>query len=311
MRIMIITLILFSICYGIDKNAGTAGYQFLKINFDSRSSSLGEISTGLFGFPADCGTNVSSMAFERNKAVFATVGILYADIKTGLIGGFVPINTNTRVGLFINFIDYGQMKKTDENGENIGEFSASSFLLGFGYARGLTKDIALGGRMNIIYEGIENYNSFGFSTDFSATIKLSRGRASAGLEIKNLGFQLKGFTSEHKDKLPVVVGIGGSTELTGLPFKLFAGVSKGIDEPMKFKIGMEIVELKPLYIRLGYTTREKTTLPAFKDDENLNGFSAGCGIELKREKINFDYAYSGFGPLGATHKFTLTYNGFR
>ncbi len=310
MRLLYCLLLWVSFVYAIDPNAGTAGYQFLKINLSPRSVALGEISSGIFGYANDVSVNTSAMAFEKDKTIFGSVGILYANITGGSIGGFLPLKDNKRIGIFADFIDYGDMDRTDENGKLIGKFSAQSLRFGVGFAETFVKDLAFGGRVNLIYEGIAENNSYGLSTDISSTLKLLRGRASLGLALKNMGFQLKGFTEEHKDKLPLVVAFGGNIELRGLPLRIFAEISKGIDEPLRFSFGGEFFELKPLYIRVGYTTREKSSIPAFKDDENLNGFSCGFGLNMKKEGIGFDYAISSFGPLGTTHKFGLSYNGF-
>jgi len=310
MKLVFVVLLVPVCLFAIDPNAGTAGYQFLKINFDARSSSLGEIVSPIWGSPGSVIANPSAMSFEKKRGVVGNFGLLYAGINGGSAGIYTPIRDNVRIGSFLSFISYGDMDKTNENGEKIGTFSAQSIVLGLAVSRPVENDISVSARLNFIYDGIDNYNSIGFGLDLSGIVKLSKGRASVGITARNLGFQLKGFTKEHKDKLPVLFAAGASLLPKGLPFRVFTEATKAIDEPFRGKFGLEVIELRPLYLRAGYTLREKTKSPAFKDEENLNGFSFGAGIELRESGLFFDYAFSSFGALGSTHKFNLAYNKF-
>ncbi len=305
MAIFLLLLLVGSLWAG--ESTGESCYQFLKLNLVSYSSGLGEISSPLAGSPDAVFIAPSSASFQRTRSFFVSYNRLYADIQAGLIGYFTPLASGARIGGNLKYVNYGEMTKTNEQGDVIGEFSAQSLAISGFYTRSLLKKLAISATATFIYEGIDDYSSFGLALDAGALMRLSRGRGGIGFQAKHLGFQLKGFTDEHKDPLPVLFQLGGNWNPEGLPLKLYGEIEKSLDDPIIFKVGASVVGLEPVLLSAGYTLRERVEGEAFKEDEKYNGLSFGLGLKLEEQNLLFHYAYSSYGLLGATHKFSLSF----
>ncbi len=290
------------------ESTGESCYPFLKLNMVSYSAGLGEVSSPLSDHPDAVFVAPSAAPFQEKSAFFIAYNKLYADISSGQVGYYTPMDDNSSVGGNIKYVSYGKMTKTDEVGEELGEFSAQSLGISGFYSRAVLKHLALSGTVTFIYEGIDDYNSVGIAMDIGGLMKFSRGRGSVGFQAKNLGFQLKGFTEQHKDPLPVLAQLGGNWNPKGLPLKLYGEVEKSLGDPFVFKVGTSIKGLDPLMAELGYTVRQKVEGEAFKDDEKYNGLSFGAGLKLEEKNLLFHYAYSSYGLLGATHKISISFN---
>ena len=127
-------------------------------------------------------------------------------------------------------------------------------------------------------------------------------RTQLGLAAKNVGVQLKGLTSEHKDKLPGAVQAGFAHYLKGAPLLFSGQVDYPFDYDMTFKFGVEFSGVEPLFIRLGwYSSGNDYRTDSSKD--NLGGFSGGFGYAWNRYRL--DYSYSSFADIGDSHRISI------
>jgi len=122
--------------------------------------------------------------------------------------------------------------------------------------------------------------------------------------IQNLGVQLSNFTSTaDKDPLPLRFRAGGAVLPKGLPVRLVGDVVLPADNDVYLAIGMEVVEVKPLYIRLGWSSFGSNYKTGASGDD-IAGFTAGFGVEYN--KMHFSYAITPQAELGTSHRITLT-----
>ena len=306
-NIIVLILLILTIPLFATSDSGESAYQFLKLQFVPLSAGLGNITSPLEGY-SDAGfTNFSATPFSANRRLFFTYNKLYADINGGLFGYIYPLKSGAKTGGTVKFISYGSMTKTDDTGKVLGEFSAQSISFDGFYAMEILNRMGVHTAVKFIYEGIDDYNSFGVALDFGALYKFSKARGTIGLNARNVGFQLKGFTEEHKDPLPITFLIGGNWNPKGLPLKLYAELEQNLDDPSIYKAGILLDEIEPIILSIGYTHREKIDSDTFKDEEKYNGLSAGIGLNLKDNGLDFHYAYSSYGLLGSTHKFSIGY----
>jgi hypothetical protein len=105
------------------------------------------------------------------------------------------------------------------------------------------------------------------------------------------------FISKRYD-LPLVFKAGLSRRLPGSGAVLVLEADKPIDNHPSFVLGAEYPLVAKLALRTGYRYRHTgNELGAW------SGFSAGAGLMLGR--FSFDYAFSPFGELGNSHRFSL------
>ncbi|MBN2541506.1 PorV/PorQ family protein [bacterium] len=291
----------------IYSDAGTATYQFLKLELGAKSASMGGAYVGLANSPDGFATNPAALFFNKERGITSTFSPMFAGINGGFIGYYQPIS-DWRIGSYFNFINYGDMTRTDDYGNELGEFGANDLLFAVTVSKEAKYNISVGLTPKFVYFNVDTFNSYGFAVDLGAMWESKRKRTRIGAAVANMGFQKKGLTESHKDQLPLLGKIGASSKLTGLPLLLSAELSKGIDENFKLKIGGEIIQWKPyFFLRLGWQQRTHID-DEDADNEFFNGMNGGFGINYK--KFSVDYAFSSYGTLGNIHRFTINYTDF-
>jgi hypothetical protein len=226
------------------------------------------------------------------------------DIQSGFVGYIHPYSEKVVLGLSINYFNYGSMEQTDNYGKSLGTFGAADLSFAFSYARKIKPRFDLGANVKFIVEseGAQNHSSDALALDLGGFYQHKDERTRFGAVVHNLGFQLKGFSSSHKDPLPTVVKLGISHSLKEVPLLVVGDVSIPFDNDVYFSLGGELTYLKPLFLRVGWTSfgeNYKTGL----DKDKWAGVSLGFGINWKKYK--FDYAFSSYGDLGGVHRVTI------
>jgi len=160
-------------------------------------------------------------------------------------------------------------------------------------------DLDLGSTLKYIRQTIDNESAHTAALDLGALYGFDvRDRHfTAGLSVLNLGPGVK-FTEKRYD-LPLTFKAGLSHRIYETGMVLDADVSKPIDNYPSAALGVEFPLSDKFYLRSGYRYRlYGNELGAW------SGFAAGMGFTMS--KFSFDYAFSPFGDLGNTHRFSLS-----
>ncbi|MCD6501174.1 PorV/PorQ family protein [bacterium] len=304
-KIILIAMVIISSAFGVSEYAGTSGMTFLKIDFSPRASALGDASVGYANGPDGLLSNPAAMSFERDLSVGTSFGSLYAGISSGYLVAQKGFSFG-KLGLSTRFVSYGTMDRTDEQGNVVGDFGSTDLAISLLYSREIVDHLAIGFAPFFASSSIDTFVSTALGLDFGAMFKFQRGRGHVGLAVKNLGGQLSGYV-EKKDTLATTLSLGTSYRLEGLPVYALAQGDYCRDSGFSGGFGLELIGLKPLYIRAGYRIRPKVS-GDLAEGESLNGLTAGFG--LKYNGIYADYSFQHYGVLGFTHKFAVAYDGF-
>ncbi len=287
-----------------NSRVGTRVFNFLKIEVAARPTAMGGAFTGVADDPASLYYNPAGVANLAGKNFIAAYHNNIFDMQSGFLGYIHPMGEGKKISGYINYLNYGDFTKTDNNGVEQGTFSGSDMLFAVGYSWTLKNNLQLGGMAKFIYEKVENYSATGAAVDLSARWGLKNRLTNFGLMVQNLGGQLSGFTSgSKKNSLPLIFRGGISSRLRGLPLLIAGDIVAPSDNDIYVCIGAEYLNLKPLFLRLGWTSFGKN----YKTDsskDNLAGFSGGFGIEYHRMQIS--YTISPQAELGTSHRVTLT-----
>lgn len=289
----------------LPESAGTCGMTFLKIDFSPRTSSMGGASAGFAGGPDGLLGNPASMSFEKKAAVGTGFGLYYA----GISGGYIVAQRDFgfgKLGLSTRFLIYGKMDRTDDLGNITGEFGSTDLAISVAYSREIFDDLSVGIAPFFASSSIDTFGAAAIGADIGVLYKFDHGKGRAGMSIRNIGVQLSGFV-ESKDTLPAIIAAGASYRLTGLPVCVLAQGDYSLDAGFSGGFGLELIELKPLYIRAGYRIRPRVS-GELAEGETWNGITAGFGLHYK--DIWTDYAFQHYGVLGMTHRFAISYDGF-
>lgn len=289
--------------WGTNSKVGTTAYGFLKIDVGARSTAMGGAFVGLSDDETALFFNPGGLVQIETRRFFTTYNNYIVDIQSGFLGYVHPYNENTRLGISVCYFNYGTFDRTDNEGTNLGTFGASDFALAFSVGKTLTPQLNLGATGKFIYEKLEDYSSDALAFDVGVMYLFRDGRTRIGGVGQNIGVQLKGATESHKDPLPTSVKLGISHQMRELPLTIVLDAAKPLDNDIFFSLGGELTALKPLYLRLGWSSFGKN-YKTDSDKDNLAGFSTGFGVTWK--VYRFDYAFSSYADLGGVHKISIS-----
>lgn len=174
-----------------------------------------------------------------------------------------------------------------------------AFSLGYGFARGA--DTNIGGALKFISQTIDNESGSTAALDLGVTRSfnwLSGRLFTAGASVFNIGPGVK-FVS-RRYALPLTMRAGLSHRIPETGALLSFDVSKSIDNYPFFALGLEQQLTSRLALRTGYRYRLHGN-----ELGDWSGFSAGMGLAM--EKLSFDYAFTPFGDIGNSHRFSLSF----
>ncbi|OGC94759.1 MAG: hypothetical protein A2W25_03080 [candidate division Zixibacteria bacterium RBG_16_53_22] len=305
----------------VNSNAGTAAYTFLKIGTGAKSQGLGgafvglaDDATALYYNPAGLTARgegellydelLDKPLYEMPKNRFTASYINYlVDFQYGFLGYVRQLDSLSSIGASASYQNYGTFDRLDAEGAELGTFGASDIALALTYSKRLSARFSAGITGKAIFESIDDSSSTGLAADIGLMYLMSAdGSSRLGLALTNLGAQLDGLTESHKDKLPTKVAAGLSHRLVGLPFLFSAEAGKPFDNDFYAALGMELVSLRPFFVRMGWTTQGRQ-YRAGGDNDFAAGLAGGFGVTYKNYQI--DYSYSSYADLGSVHRISL------
>jgi hypothetical protein len=314
------------ISYAANSKAGTYAYSFLKIPVGAQVPAMG-------GSAAALTTEVTSMYYNPagitgidSKALHASYNNYVAGIQAGYLAYVVPWGSDMRIGMSVNYLNFGSIPKTNVDGTRNGDFGGGDMALGVTIARlwpagtGDSWDVngdlydedgsgpvssgwSAGLTAKFIYETLDDYSSDALALDVGILYGLNDNRTAIGASVSNLGFQLKSLSSGHKDEIPVVARAGFSHQLKASPFQFVGDVVKPIDNDPYLTVGVNFSSLDPVELRAGYSTLGKD-LKTSSDKDGYAGVAVGIGLKL--EKFDFDYAYTPKADIGNSHRIAIS-----
>lgn len=317
---------------------GQHTFQFLDLDFNARSTALG----GDFGVVNDGDINLSivnpaSISNEMHQNVALNHSFFPAGISVGqfLLGhNFKKIGT---VVMHLRYANYGRFTQRDITGVETGKFTAGDYAIGASYGKQLNERFSIGGTANILMSQYESYFALGVGVDFSAMYHDPEKQLTAIITARNVGVQLKSFTEDNREPMPIELLAGVSYKLPHAPFRFSltlhdlnnfdltyndpnatetideftqdtipvptAGIAEKIFRHVNF--GVEIVPTETFFIRLGYNFDRRQTFN-IENRTTISGFSGGFGFKVKKLHVNYSVAF--YSPAGTSNMLSVTSN---
>jgi len=330
MTILIISTVLFA----KDRltNVGTTAASFLEVGVSARAIGMGGAFVGIADDVSSLYWNPAGLGvMKQSEAVFEQVDWL-AGISFNYFGVAVPLAGYGTIGLFINSMTMPTMKvRTVEYPDGTGEdFDASSFAAGLAYGKSLTDRFCIGFNLKYIRESLWHEKSQSFAFDVGTKYETGIKGLSIGAAITNYGPDMKLDGSDliiYHDTDPMIDGnndkIMGKllTEKWPLPLNMQFGIGYDIYDTKNLRVttaidafhpinnsesinlGCEIAVINMLFIRGGYK--------GLGQEDTEEGLTFGGGINYRlfgQSNIKLDYAYTDFGRLEQTNRFTIRLN---
>ena len=337
MRKNIITLILKVFLLGLlssnslvaqdQQKLGQSGMKFLGVSTDARISGMGDAITSIFGNSSAMLYNPAGMADIQNNVDvsfgnlqwIADINYLYATIA------FQPFPENYGIfGFSVVTVDYGDFVGTirtddDEGFAEVGNYSPSSWVVGFSYAKMLSQKFAIGANIKYVNQslgsGVVGFNEDGsyktesFSTDvFAFDFGLIY---RTGFKSLNIGMSISNFSGEIKFieegfQLPLLFKLGASMDILDLfdtdkemhSLLLSVDATHPRDYPEQVLVGAEYLFLQSFAVRVGYRT-----------PTDIGGFSAGAGVKVNLASmlLGVDYSYAPADVFDSVHRIAVKF----
>lgn len=209
---------------------GESAVPFLLIGPNSRNTGMGETGAGLINDAAAMFWNPAGLGFQKGIEVSIThspwlPGLGLSDLFYDFLAGKYYIKKiNGTIGVSITYLNIGKIIKTDEFGNEIGDYQAFDGALAVGYGTKVTRDLAVGVVTRFIYSRLAvdpvageqgTGTAYDLSFDISTLwrpnktkVKFINDRLGIGLNISNIGPKITYVDNAQADPLPTNLRLG-------------------------------------------------------------------------------------------------------
>lgn len=199
-------------------------------------------------------------------------------------------------GVTAQYMDYGSMKETTADNQELGTFSARDIAIGGTFAYALTNEISGGVTAKFITSYIGSYNSLAVGVDLGINYYHEDYDLSLSAVARNLGGQFKAYKDDF-DRIPLDLQIGATKRIGHSPLRVSATMSRLNDWSegfgRHFAIGADVLLGQSIYVAAGYNFRRASEMK-ISDAEGSSahgaGLSIGAGLSLERFKLHVAYA---------------------
>ena len=198
-------------------------------------------------------------------------------------------------GVTGQYMDYGSMKETTSDNQELGTFSARDIAIGGTVAYALTHTLSGAVTAKVISSKIAGYSSLAVGVDIGANYYDEAHDLSISAVARNLGGQVKAYDDAF-ERIPFDLQVGVSKRLANAPLRFSATLSRLTDWEESFgrhlAMGVDILLSETIYIAAGYNFRrahQMTISDTEGDSAHGAGLSLGAGLQLERFKLNIGY----------------------
>ena len=199
-------------------------------------------------------------------------------------------------GVTAQYMDYGSMKETTADNQELGTFSARDIAIGGTFAYALTNELSGGVTAKFITSYIGSYNSLALGVDLGINYYHEDYDLSLSAVARNLGGQFKAYKDDF-DRIPLDLQIGATKRIGHSPLRVSATMSRLNDWSegfgRHFAIGADVLLGQSIYVAAGYNFRRASEMK-ISDAEGSSahgaGLSIGAGLTLERFKLHVAYA---------------------
>jgi hypothetical protein len=227
---IVILLLVIAASGELFAQAGSAAVPFLLIGPNSRNGAMGEAGTGLINDASAMFWNPSGLAFQKGTEVNIThspwlpglgLGDLFYDY---LSAKHYVKKLNGTVGMSITYLNIGKIIRTDEFGNEIGEYQAFDGAIALGYGTKVTRDLGVGLVTRFIYSklavgNVGNEQGHGVAYDLSfdistlwrpskTKVKFINNKLGIGFNLSNIGPKVTYVDNAQADPLPTNLRLG-------------------------------------------------------------------------------------------------------
>jgi hypothetical protein len=311
------------------QTGGDNVYEFLNLTHSGLIASLG-------GSNVSLNSNNLNLSYHNpallNSEMNRTLALNYVNYYAGINYGLAMYSeTFTGIGNFaagLTYLNYGSFTEADASGIITGSFSAAEYAFPLIYSREIDSLLTVGITFKPVLSHLEKYTSFGFAFDIGASWHTRSNLFSAGVVIKNIGYQVTTYAGESHQKLPFEIQAGLSQKLAYAPFRFSltlkhlekfdlthqytdpvstgitgAGSSEFIENLFTHAIlRVELIPHKNFYFCGGYNYQRRRELQV---DSNVSTVGLSWGFGINTSWIGIEFGRATFHLAGSSNHISL------
>ncbi|HNQ43005.1 MAG TPA: PorV/PorQ family protein [Candidatus Cloacimonadota bacterium] len=314
MSLKILLALFLTISCGVlfaqNENAGTTGFDTLKLIYSARSNAMGGAMLGIAENYEALECNPAAYIRTPNPAVTSTFMSHLVGSGGGSVSYILPQNKFVAWAASLRYWNSGAIDRTDitPTGELLelnDSFAAQSIIATVSTSRFISDALDLGGSLKFIYDSIDNTSATALMIDAGIIHHTANPNIKVGLSARNIGVQTSKYSeTKYSEGVPSVFGAGIAIRMKQ-NIQASLDISKASSENIVARLGIEYGITPGLDIRAGYRSNG--------GDYGMGGalgwtggLSFGAGWQLG--KFQLDYALSSYGDLGLNNQLSLRYN---
>ncbi len=314
------------------QTGGDNVYEFLNLTCSGLVSSLG-------------GSNVSvpdenlNMAFHNpsllSPAMRNDVALNYVSYFAGINYGMAlwsPASGgkgNLATGL--TWLSYGSFTGSDASGNLTGTFGASEYSFSLIWSFSIDSSFSAGINLKPVISHLERYTSLGVAADLGLSWHSRDRLLSAGLVIRNTGYQITTYAGEKRKEPPFEIMAGGSARLAHAPLR-FSMTLRHLEKPdltydyhnltpgtqpesrssnltenllRHLIVGTEIFPHKNLSISGGYNFQRRREL---QTEAKAGGAGLSWGFGFSTSALRIEFGRASYHLAGSSNHFSVIVN---
>ena len=220
---VILALALLAGAFGTARAQSEAGAQSLLIAPGARADGMGRAFTAVANDGNAMWWNVGGLAFARNHEAAATytqlVPDLADDVNYSNLAYVQRVEGLGGIGASFLYLSYGKSTATDDQGNDIREFTSNEFSPAIGYGTDIIPNLGFGVALkyvrvdlapeDVTLDGQPGQGST-FAADFGALWKVPNWKSSFGATLSNIGPDIAYIDEDQSDPLGRNVRLGGA-----------------------------------------------------------------------------------------------------
>ncbi|MCS6790726.1 MAG: type IX secretion system protein PorQ [Bacteroidia bacterium] len=321
--------------------AGGWSYDFLHIAPTARSAALAGIAFPGDSDPASATQNPALLRPTAHRFFHLTLQPYLADILHSVLTYTYDRPTLGTFWAGLQYMGYGEFRRTDEVGNSYGTFSAYEGALMGGIVRHFGKwHAGMNLKLPFSLLGVESYHRFGIATDIGILYEDTSKGIAATFLLRSAGTELyRTRARSFSQPFPTTLQTTFSYRVPHAPFRVHIGIihlerwRMAFNDPLQpvrydlsgnllappppkwtehlfrhFIVGVEMLPEKLITLRTAYHVQRRRELNP-KGTTSFGGMSFGIGI--KGGQWRLDYAYSLFFTRAGAHTISLAVRPFR
>jgi hypothetical protein len=326
-----LNIFIFSIIMSpsFSQTGGDNVYEFLNLTHSGLVSALGGTNVSLSGNnPNLIYHNPALLNSGMNNSLALNYVNYFAGINYGLAIYSRSVNNIGNFAAGVTYLNYGSFTATDPSGNLTGNFSAAEYAFSMIYSRNIDSLFSIGINFKPILSNLENYTSFGVAFDIGAAWHNRTNLFSAGLVIKNAGYQITTYAGEPRQKLPFEIQAGVSQKLAYAPLRFSltfrhlekfdltylypepsatgstGTISSDFTENLfrHIILGAELIPHKNFYLCGGYNYQRRRELQI---ESNISTVGLSWGFGINTSWLNIEFGRATYHLAGSSSHISL------